>query len=159
MKQCPIDNQLIDSTSSRITAGIVTALLLISASAGLIINLSIFLFLAIDFYLRAFRNSKLSLIGNLSRKFRDLLKIKTVMINAGPKKFAAKIGFIFSTMLLIYSVTDLVMLKSVFLIFFASCTFLESAFSFCVGCKMYEISTDLGFIKSSKSSVKINRLK
>ncbi|MEZ4604107.1 MAG: DUF4395 family protein [Desulfobacterales bacterium] len=62
--------------------------------------------------------------------------------NAGPKLFAARVGFVFCFLIaLLYftGVTELSRVVAAMLIFFA---LLEAAFGFCVACRMYPYMPD-----------------
>jgi hypothetical protein len=64
---------------------------------------------------------------------------KPKLIDGSPKIFAAKLGFLFSTLILLFTTMDYKLLSSgvgIMLILFA---LLEGTFNFCVGCKIYSI--------------------
>lgn len=95
------------------------------------------LILGVDLLIRGFLKSDLSFYSFISKKLLQLLNIKPVMINAGPKKFAAKIGFIFCCIISLFYFSGMPMVSFIFgamLLFFA---FLEAAFGFCVACQLY----------------------
>ena len=93
--------------------------------------------LAIDFLIRGFLKAKYSFYSAISKTILRIFKIKPIMVNAGPKIFAAKLGFIFccivaASYFLNFHVVSYVA-GSIFLFFAA----LEALFRFCVACKVY----------------------
>lgn len=132
---CPIDTQRVDQSVIRITAGVVAILAAVSLlqSFG-----GISIFLALDFLARGAGKPSFSLISRLSRNVVQGVGIQPEMVNAGPKKFAAKIGFFLCLGLVACAVaessTGYVVLCSI-LIF---CATLESLFSVCIGCHLYQ---------------------
>lgn len=93
--------------------------------------------LAIDFFVRGFLNPSYSFLSAISRTVVRIFKIRPLMANAGPKIFAAKIGFIFCCItavsyLLNYEILSLVV-GCIFVLFAA----LEAMFRFCLACKIY----------------------
>lgn len=92
--------------------------------------------LAVDFALRAFTGFP-ALTAVIGKFIARQLKLTPIPIFAPPKKFAAGVGFIFASaiaVLLFSGLTTLAYVVGGILIFFA---FLESAFSICVGCYVY----------------------
>lgn len=93
-------------------------------------------FLVVDFALRAFtfRPAPLAVVA---RFLSDVLGLKSNMIFAAPKKFAAGVGFVFALVvlvLLVFKYWTAAYVVGGVLIFFA---FLESVFKICVGCYVY----------------------
>ncbi|HBX87053.1 MAG TPA: DUF4395 domain-containing protein, partial [Marinilabiliaceae bacterium] len=64
-------------------------------------SLFVIIFLALDFALRANELSKYSPLAFLSKYVVKVLGIKTFVINAGPKLFAARIGYTFCILILL----------------------------------------------------------
>lgn len=116
---------------------------LIAAQVALLIIIILFtkwlfpaFLLVADFGLRAFTR-QLSPLAASASIFRDLFKLKNKPVFAPPKKFAAKIGFFF-TLILLYLIyldrsTEVLIVGSLLLLFSA----LESVFRICVGCYTY----------------------
>ena len=106
--------------------------------------------LLIDFLIRGLFSGKYSFLTLFSNLIIKTFRINPVMINSGPKVFAARIGFILILLSLLFLVFDLrlyaYITASVF-IFFA---FLESVFGFCVACKIYPLFYRNRFIKRLK---------
>lgn len=97
----------------------------------------IILILAIDFFIRGFLDLSYSFYSTLSKTILRIFKIKPLMVNAGPKIFAAKIGFIFCCIIAVsylfnFQIISLI-ICSIFVIFAA----LEAIFRVCIACKIY----------------------
>lgn len=133
---CPISFKTVNEKAVRINAVLV------------ILSIALFLFtpfkwiifiLAIDFFIRGFLDTSYSYYSFVSKIILRIFKVKPSMTNAGPKFFAAKIGFVFSCVIILsylleYQVVSIVI--SLILGFFA---FLEAAFKFCLACKVYPL--------------------
>ena len=131
---CPITDRYIDENVARLNA---TILILLYALFFLTQHWGIALFVFFDFLIRGFLNPQYSLITSFSKMLLRLTPIKPKVQNAGPKIFAAQIGTFLSGAVLICSITGFSSygcFVGAILVFFA---FLESAFAFCVACKMY----------------------
>lgn len=146
---CPISNKKIDENVARFN-GLFTVILLTTT----ILTQSIFpvLFLLVDFFLRSAELSVYSPFANLSKFIIEKLNITKKPINAGPKIFAARIGVLFSLVILVTLLTGNETISFIFIGIFGTCAFLEAAFSFCVACQIYPIVYKLTY--KSKSVLK-----
>jgi len=131
---CPISNQKINETVARLI-GLFTVIFLISFV--LTSNAFIIGFLLIDFLLRATNNSKFSPLAITSKSIAKQLALKQKMINAGPKVFAARIGVVFSVLILLTSIFGLETAAYTLTAIFGLCAFLEAALGLCVACEIY----------------------
>ncbi len=61
------------------------------------------------------------------------------MVNAGPKIFAAKTGFIFCCVIAVSYFFEFQLISLVFGSIFAICAALEAIFRFCIACKIYPL--------------------
>lgn len=131
---CPVSDKKINERVARIN-GIFTVLLLIVS--GLTLSILPVVFLAIDFFLRASEYSKYSLIGISSKGIARYFGLNENIINAGPKIFAARLGFILSSCIIIFFVFNAylpaISLAGVLGLF----SFLEAVFGLCVACEIY----------------------
>lgn len=97
----------------------------------------IILILAIDFFIRGFLNLSYSFYSATSKTILRIFKIKPLMVNAGPKIFAAKIGFVFCCMIAVSYLFNFqrisLIIGSIFVFFVA----LEAIFRFCLACRIY----------------------
>lgn len=131
---CPISTEKANENVVRITAFWVIVL------TGIFIlhpNPYIALFLAIDFYIRAFTTSKYSPLSWFSSKVADWMKLEPQWINKAPKIFAARVGLLFSILMFAMALFGLavpaVIIASVLVLF----AFLECGLNFCAGCWVY----------------------
>ena len=143
-KMCPVAFNQVNERGVQINA----ALAVFSIIAFLFTPYKwIILVLSIDFFVRGFLDQSFSLYSAISRTLLRIFKIKPVLVNAGPKIFAAKIGFLFCCIIAVSSVLKFhrigLILCSVF-VFFAA---LEALFRICIACKLYS------FIYKSKTSI------
>ena len=131
---CPVSDKRIDERAARIN-GAITFLLAVSFLAtGSIIPV---IFLAADFFLRSGDYSKYSLIAVSSRNIVKYFNLSEVLINAGPKIFAARIGLVFSSIILLSYFFDANVISYAFAGILAFFSFLESVFGLCVACEIY----------------------
>ena len=130
---CPISKAKVNKAVARLTGAFVV---LAVAAYAITDFLPIILFLAIDFYIRAYTDRQFSPLSYLACQIIKALKSKPVWIDKAPKVFAARVGLIFSvTVTLLHFASPIAALSVAGILgFFA---FLESAFSFCVGCVVY----------------------
>lgn len=131
---CPIEGTLINEPTVRVVAGLVA----ITAAVGLYFQSPIiFLFLAFDFYVRGFNKKEWSLFRYFGIKTVTIIDVKEKLIDAGGKKFAAKVGFILSSLLAMAAFLQLPLVVYTLggiLVLFAT---LEAIVAYCVGCKIY----------------------
>jgi hypothetical protein len=143
-KECPVDFITVNENRVRLTA---LWVLLLVISSFFINALPIFIFLAIDFFLRAFNWGKFSPLNILSGAVVKQFKIPNKPIDQAPKRFAAGIGFVLSVLVVILLLIDFTKASFILAIVFASFAFLESFLSFCAGCYVYTILLRLKIIK------------
>ena len=137
MKQfCPITTSRINEKTARINS--VQTLLILSLYVFTQFHL-IALLLAIDFFLRGHVNSKYSVINHISKTILNITRSTPKMINAGPKIFAAQVGFIVASLVFIASISGLNLLALGFAIFLGFCASLEAFFGYCVACQLYPL--------------------
>lgn len=107
-----------------------------------------FLFLLADFALRAFIRPRWSPLAAVSTSvIAPLLRLsEEPLISAAPKRFAAAMGFIISTLGFSFGAGGLTNGLLVCGISLGLFSFLESAFGFCVGCKIYALMIRAGLI-------------
>lgn len=134
---CPISSEKVFVNIPRITALLVLGLL----TTYLLSNqLMVLVLLVIDFFIRGFAKTKYSPIAFLSKKIHGQLSWGNErLINKAPKIFAARLGFVFTFIILALSVfgfENLSYLFSAILILFAG---LECVVNFCVGCWVFTL--------------------
>jgi hypothetical protein len=133
---CPVSPDRVNENSTRVAAFFTIIITVI----GLYFNSYIIFFLmALDFALRAFSDGKWSVIRNLSIHIVNLLKIKTKLIDASPKKFAAGMGMTFCLAIGLLIIFDLNLSSIIVGCVLIAAALLEGGFNFCLGCTIYTL--------------------
>ena len=131
---CPISNNRINEKVARgnafLTVLVITAFLLTS-------NLLLIMLLLVDFMLRGLELTKYSPFTIISARIVKILGLRTIMINAGPKLFAARIGILFSLCILVSVLSGINLAAYIFASVFGICAFLEAFFGYCIACRIY----------------------
>lgn len=131
---CPVSDQRANENTVRITAFWV---ILLTGLFILVPNPFIPLYLAVDFYIRAFTKSRYSPLSWISAGIVRSMNFTPNWIDKAPKIFAARVGFLFSLAILVLTITGLpvaaVSTASVLVLF----AFLECGLNFCAGCWVY----------------------
>jgi hypothetical protein len=131
---CPVSDKMINERVARLNGFFTVFLLAIFALTQNIIPVG---FLAIDFFLRAFGYSTYSLIGISSENIVKYFGFNDIRINAGPKIFAARIGFVISSLIVIFFVLHLYLAVLTLGVVLGAFSFLEATFGLCVACEIY----------------------
>jgi hypothetical protein len=132
--ECPVDFITVNENKVRLTA---LNVFLLAVVYIIVPNWIIPAFLTIDFFLRGFNFGKYSLLNLLSEKEVQLFNIKPKPIDQAPKRFAAKIGFIFSVAILAFTAFNYISTAVVLSVVLTLFAFLESFLGFCAGCYVY----------------------
>jgi len=131
---CPISADLINTKLTRIYS-IITFL-----------AISIYLFTpfkeviyisASDFIIRVLFGIKYSPICYLIKNGLKISRVKIHMVNAGPKKFAAKVGLVFTVLMSIGIILNFKILSSVLGTISFIAIGAEAFFGFCIACYIY----------------------
>jgi len=136
MKQliCPISKDRINEQITRINASLGILFIVF----GFVFNLPVlFIFLLIDFFIRAFTKITFSPISYISNSIANTLNLKEKRIDKAPKIFAARLGFLIvlaTTILYLFSFQIIALIVAAVFVFFAT---LEFALAICVGCILY----------------------
>lgn len=93
--------------------------------------------LTIDFALRGLGYGSYSLLGNAAGYLAKVFRLKEKPVYFPPKQFAARIGLLFSLILLILNVLKINSLPVSIVL--AVCAGLEAFFNYCVGCKVFNL--------------------
>jgi len=131
---CPISHKKINERVARVNGAFTVLLLILFGFTG---QWFIPAFLMVDFLMRSGSLSKYSPVGFSSRNIVKLMSLEELLINAGPKIFAARIGLVFSAVILLASVTGLNTTALVFAAVLGVFSFMEAALGICVACKIY----------------------
>jgi hypothetical protein len=131
---CPISEKKVNERIARLNAAFTVLLI-----AGFLFTQNIFLvaFLAIDFFLRTSDRAKFSLVAISSKNLVKYLQVKELLINAGPKIFAARIGLVLSSLIILSFILKAKILALIIAGILGLFSFLEAAFGLCVACEIY----------------------
>jgi hypothetical protein len=131
---CPVSDKRVNERVARINGAFTVLLLLSSGFTKSIIPV---VFLAADFLLRASDYSRYSLVGISSKGIVRYFGLNENIINAGPKIFASRLGFVMASLIIFFFVLNAyipaIALGGVLGLF----SFLEASFGFCVACEIY----------------------
>ena len=131
---CPISDLRVNEYVTRISALLAIVVIVL---AFVLNSVFLFAFLMADFFIRAFTEIKFSPISFVSHNVSNALSLSVKMIDKAPKIFAARLGFLMTTViagLFILNMPTASMIVAGLLIFFAA---LEFVFAICVGCMIY----------------------
>jgi hypothetical protein len=131
---CPVSATTINEKTARLNGGFTVLLLIIYAMTQ---NLIPVLFLASDFLLRSLQLSKYSLLTIASKRIAGILNLDKKIINAGPKIFAARVGLVFSFIIIVFELLRLSLPALATATILGLFSFLESVFGICVACGIY----------------------
>ncbi len=133
-KICPISFRQVNEKVARINAGltVLSVIIFLCTSFKLII-----LILGVDFFIRGFLNPNYSFYSAVSKTILNAFKTKPLPVNAGPKIFAAKTGFIFCCMAAIFYLLTFKKTTLIICLIFMFFAALEAIFKFCVACRIY----------------------
>ncbi len=147
---CPISKKTIDKHTSQLVGLFVIILLIIShqppSPTYSTTKILLLLFLFQDFLARSF-NIRFSILAKLSRTILHLLHIKPKPIGAAPKRFAARLGLLFTTFLIIALQTKSFSAYQIIFTAFGIAVMLEAIFGFCIGCHIYTL---LSYVKKGR---------
>ena len=131
---CPLSSERFNENLPRLI-GLFVVILLI---AYVILNIWLIpAFLIVDFYIRGFGKGKYSLLFKLAVALNNKLPLKGQLIDKAPKIFAARLGFVFTFLIVTLHLLGMPMLSNslaIALIVFAG---LECVANFCVGCLVF----------------------
>ena len=133
---CPISFDTINEKVARVNAAVIVVLLaaFVTFSSNVIIVV-----ITADFLVRALRKPQFSPVAIVSKNLLKMLKSKPKKTNAGPKIFAAKLGFLFSLISAVLAFSNLALPSQIVAGVLAVFAFMEAAFGFCLACKVYPL--------------------
>jgi hypothetical protein len=147
IKICPISERMVNENVTRLNAlftFVLAILFLVTGSFWFLFGM------VLDFSFRLVSQGRHSPLIKVNSYIIEITNIRKVIINAGPKIFAARIGLILSLLSLIFWLSDLnvaAFTTAGILVFFS---FLESALGFCVACKIYPYALVLNDIRLNR---------
>jgi len=131
---CPVSTERVDENRVRVTA---LGVILVMGAFFITGEWIVAALLSADFLLRAFTRVKFSPLGWFGHLFVRVLGTGPVWIDKAPKMFAARVGFILTSITAITAGLGFPLAASVtgaILVVFA---FLECVLNFCAGCWVY----------------------
>jgi len=131
---CPISDQRVNEQVTRLNAMFTIGIIVL---AFVMNSVSLFVFLMADFFIRAFTEINFSPLNYASYHLSNALNFPVRMIDKAPKIFAARLGFMMTTLiagLFVFGLKILSIVVASIMIVFAS---LEFLFAICVGCMIY----------------------
>lgn len=135
-KSCPVSFKLIDGVVARIGAYFIILFLLTYILTSQIVFLYL---LALDFFIRIYMNKSYSIVFQLARLTKKILKLETKLTDAAAKRLAAQFGLFFSILLVFEVSFDFELAFYITASILLFCALLEALFNFCVGCEIYYI--------------------
>ena len=144
----PLDFVLVNQKKLRITALSVLILTIAYLFTGYWILPA---FLVVDFLLRSFSLKDYSLLNIISINVANVLSLETEPVDLAPKRFASKIGLVFSIIILILDLVNFTTAAIAFTSVLSLLAFLESVVGFCAGGYIYSRYKN---IRNTKRSVK-----
>ena len=131
---CPISPEQVDENRVRVTAfGVIITMGVYFMTGNVIFPA----FLAVDFFIRAFTRLNYSPLSWLAHLFVNSFRTQPVWIDKAPKIFAARIGFLLTTIATIAALLGLPALAYVTGATLVGFAFLECGLNFCAGCWVY----------------------
>lgn len=133
---CPISFQQVNAKAAQMNAVftvICTGIFLFSAAKWIMV------LLAADFFIRGFWKPDYSPFNLASATVLRWTKAAPVLTNAGPKLFAAKIGFVFAALIALAWLSGFHAMATVFTASLALFAAMEAGFNFCLACKVYPL--------------------
>jgi hypothetical protein len=132
---CPVSNKKVDSTISRLTIFFIVVLLLLFILTQ---QPAFAILAAVDYSLRASWNGEYSplrlLLGSPIVKS---LKVPEKMVQAAPKVFASRLGFLCALAASVLSLLGYITAAQVVAGLLAGLAFMDSVFNLCMGCMIY----------------------
>jgi len=131
---CPISTQMIDSNVSRLTVFlnvILMALFIITLNPLYIIVV------AIDYLIRAAFDIKYSPMRFIASSGIGLLNLEKKPINAAPKIFASRLGFVCALASASLILMGFTLASTIIVGLLMVLSIMDSIFNFCVGCLIY----------------------
>jgi hypothetical protein len=131
---CPVSPERVDENRVRATAlGVIITL----GAFFMTVNEIFPVFLAVDFYIRAFTKLKYSPLSWLANLMVVAIGTKPVLIPKAPKVFAARIGFLLTFLTTIASMLGMPLISVILGTTLVGFAFLECGLNFCAGCWVY----------------------
>ncbi len=133
---CPVSYEQVDKRLIKAYSSIV----LISLLTCFFLDYHIlFYFITLDFAIRVFAGIKYSPLCNILTRFFNITALQPILVNAGSKKIAAKVGLLFSILISLSYFMGWIFMAKLFIVFFITAIALDLFFDYCLACKMESI--------------------
>lgn len=133
---CPVSERRLNEAAARLVAFFV----LLAMAGGYFAYLPwVAVVLAMDFLVRGFTSSPASPLALLARSIVNGMHLPFIPINAGPKIFAARIGFVFCLAIALLGFLEFRAAAVSVAAVLAACAGLEACLGLCVGCHVYTV--------------------
>ena len=109
---------------------------------------TLFYFITLDFAIRVFAGIKYSPLCNILTRFFKVTALQPMLVNAGTKKIAAKVGLLFSILISISYFMGWIFAAKFLIVLFVIAIALDLFFDYCLACKMESLY--LNYIKNRK---------
>jgi hypothetical protein len=131
---CPVSPERMDENRVRATAmGVVLIMGAFLFTGELLFGA----FLAMDFGIRAFTKLKYSPLSWLAHHFVNAIGTRAVPIPKAPKVFAARIGFLLTSLSTLFALLGMPYLSLILGTTLVGFAFMECGLNFCAGCWVY----------------------
>lgn len=131
---CPMSDQRVNEQVTRINASLTIFLVVLAFAVN---SLFLMVFLALDFFIRAFTTLKYSPLSYLGTQLASAMNLRVKLTDKAPKTFAARLGLLMATSIAVLYGFNLQIAANIVasgLVFFAG---LEFVCAICVGCIIY----------------------
>jgi hypothetical protein len=139
--ECPVDLVPVNQNKIRLIALLVWGL---AVTFWFTQSIAIPAVLVADFALRAFNLQQYSPLAFIAGLIIKVLKIKNQPTDQAPKRFAARLGFAITLILLAFAFTGMAIVVNAITLMLIFFSFLESFLGICVGCHIYTLGLKLG---------------
>jgi hypothetical protein len=139
--ECPVDRIPVNQNKIRLIALLVWGL---AVTFWFTQSAFIVALLVADFALRAFGLQQYSPLAFVAGIIIKLFKIKNKPTDQAPKRFAARLGFAITLILLAFVFTGMAIVVNAITLMLIFFSFLESFLGICVGCHIYTLGLKLG---------------
>jgi hypothetical protein len=133
-QSCPISLDRIDTNFVRIIAiQVISIALLLIFTQEILFALILFF----DFLVRILNFKKLSPFAYIAKLVIKYFNITPQLSDEAPKRFALYVGIFIIAMATLFYLFQFNLTASIIITILVICAFLEAAFDYCLGCKIY----------------------
>ena len=131
---CPVSDEQVDENRVRVTAlGVIIVIGLFFMTGNVLLPAM----LVLDFFIRAFTKAKYTPLNGPAYLVVAITRTRQAWIDKAPKVFAARIGFLLSSLITVSALLDLWPVSYGAAAVLVAFAFLECGLNFCAGCWVY----------------------